>query len=172
MKTKLLTALTVASSLLANFCVHASPTYSYQQNPAQAAQSGTASRLSGATFVRTAGQSGYSLVEPGSNAVDALGLQDAPYRDTDNIARNGMGTDVVAFRFDAAGRLAGHPVYISQTHPDSFYTSRLAMFAPQHTTLADVKTLFGSDTVHLVKKGTQTVAYLEVPVYDPLASGE
>jgi hypothetical protein len=172
MKTMLLTALTTASSLLASFCVHASPTYSYQQNPAQAAQSGTASRLGGATFVRTAGQSGYFVVEPGSNAVDALGLQDAPYHDTDNIARNGVGSDVVAFRFDAAGRLVGHPVYISQAHPDSFYTSRLAMFAPQHTTLADVKTLFGSDTVHLEKKGAQTVAYLEVPVYDPLASGE
>jgi hypothetical protein len=172
MKTTLLTALTTASSLLASFCVHASPTYSYQQNPAHAAQAGTASRFGGATFVRTVGHSGYFVVEPGSNAVDTLGLQDAPYRDVDSISRNGMGTDVVAFRFDTTGRLEGYPVYLSQGRPDSFYTSRLAMFAPQHTTLADVKTLFGSDTVHLVKKGAQTVAYLEVPVYDPLASGE
>jgi hypothetical protein len=172
MKTMLLTALTTASSLLASFCVHASPTYSYQQNPAQAAQAVASSRFGGATFVRTSGQSGYFVVEPGSNAVDALGLADAPYRDTDNVARNGVGNDVVAFRFDAAGRLVGYPVYLSQARPDSFYTSRLAMFAPQHTTLADVKTLFGSNTVHLVKKGAQTVAYLEVPIYDPLASGE
>jgi hypothetical protein len=161
MKTMLLTALTTASSLLASFCVHASPTYSYQQNPAQAAQAVASSRFGGATFVRTSGQSGYFVVEPGSNAVD-----------TDNVARNGVGNDVVAFRFDAAGRLVGYPVYLSQARPDSFYTSRLAMFAPQHTTLADVKTLFGSNTVHLVKKGAQTVAYLEVPIYDPLASGE
>jgi hypothetical protein len=172
MKTKFLTALTMASSLLASFCVHASPTYSYQQNPAQAAQSDSSSRLDGATFVRTVGHSGYFVAAPDSNAVDVLGLADAPYRDSDNIGRNGMGNDVVAFRFDAAGQLVGHPVYISQSHPDSFYANRLAMFAPRHSTLADVKTLFGSDTVHVEKKGTQTVAYLEVPVFDPIASGD
>jgi hypothetical protein len=172
MKTMILTALTTASSLLASFCVHASPTCSYQQNPAQAAQSGPSSRLGGATFVRTSGQSGYFVVEPGSNAVDTLGLADAPYRDADNIGRTGMGNDVVAFRFDAAGRLEGYPVYISQSRPDSFYTSRLAMLAPRHTTLADVKTLFSSDTVRVKKQGAHTLAYLEVPVYDPLASGD
>ena len=172
MKTIILTALTTASSLLASFCVHASPSYSCQQNPAQAAQAGASSCFGGASFVRTSGQSGYFVVEPGSNAVDTLGLADAPYRDADNIGRTGTGNDVVAFRFDAAGRLEGYPVYISQARPDSFYTSRLAMFAPRHTTLADVKTLFGSDTVRVEKKGPQTVAYLEVPVYDPLASGD
>ena len=172
MKTIILTALTTASSLLASFCVHASPTCSYQQNPAQAAQSGPSSRFDGATFVPTVGHSGYFVAAPGSNAVDTLGLADAPYCDSDNIGRTGTGNDVVAFRFDAAGRLEGYPVYISQARPDSFYTSRLAMFAPRHTTLADVKMLFGSDTVHVEKKGPRTVAYLEVPVYDPLASGD
>jgi len=172
MKTMLLTALTTASSLLAGFCVHASPAYSYQHDPMRAVQAGELTRLGGATFVRTAGHSGYLVVDPGSNAVDTLGLQDAPYRDTNSVARNGNGTDVVAFRFDHAGRLAGYPVYLSQGRPDAFYTSRLAMFAPEHTTLADVRALFGNDAVHVVKKGAQTVAYLEVPVYDPFASGD
>ena len=172
MKTMILTALTAASSLLASFCVHASPTCGCQQNPQAAAQTGTSSRFGGATLVRTSGQSGYYVVAPGSNAVEKLGLADAPYRDSDNVSRNGVGSDVVAFRFDAAGKLEGYPVYISGARPDSFYTSRLALFAPRHSTLADVKTLFGSDTVHVEKKGAQTVAYLEVPVYDPLASGE
>ena len=170
MKTIILTALTTASSLLASFCVHASPTCSCQQNLAQAEQAVASSRLGGATFVRTVGQSGYLVVEPGSNAVDTLGLADAPYRDADNIGRTGMGNDVVAFRFDAAGRLEGRPVYIS-AHPESFYASRLATLN-HRSTLADVRTLFGSDAVRVEKKGAQTVAYLEVPVYDPLASGD
>ncbi len=168
MKTMILSAIT-ASTLLAGVCAHASPTYYYQQSASLENALGKPS--GGANFVRVSGQSGYYVVAPGSNAIDALGLQNAPYRDAANIARNSMGSDAIAFRFDSAGRLEGHPVYIS-AQPESFYTSRLAALANHRTTLADVRAVFDSRDVRVEKRGADTLAYLEVPVYDPLASGD
>jgi len=113
----------------------------------------------------------YDVVAPGSAAIDARGLQDAPYHDADNIARNGMGSDAIAFRFDAAGRLVGRPAYIS-AQPESFYASRLAALSSRGTTLANVRAVFDTTDLHVEKRGADTLAYVEVPVYDPLASGE
>lgn len=170
MKNMILTAFT-ASTLLTCLCAQASPVYSYQQSPSLAGELGKSARIDGATFVRVAGAAGYYVVAPGSGAVDALGLQDAPYHDADNIARNGVGSDALAFRFDAAGRLEGAPAYITDARPDSFFTSRLASLG-NHATLADVRALFPNCALRVEKQGAHTLAYVEVPVYDPLASGE
>ena len=164
MKNMILTAVTV-STLLVGACAQASPEYTYQHASAAAGEG------NGATFVHVVGTSGYYVVAPGSAAIDTLGLQDAPYRDSDNVARNGVGSDAIAFRFGADGRMEGSPVYIGSA-PDSFYTSRLASLAGHRTTLADARALFPSCALHVEKQGAQTLAYIEVPVYDPLASGD
>jgi hypothetical protein len=127
--------------------------------------------IKGATFVRAGYHAGYFVVTPGSSAVATFGLQRAPVIDSDNIARNGVGQDAIAFRFGPDGKLESFPMYISQLSPDSTMTGRLGLLAPEHSTLQEVAELFDGDVVQTEKQGGCTVAYVEVPVYDPNASG-
>jgi hypothetical protein len=160
MKTMILSTIT-AAAMLAGVSAQASPTNSYQQNQS----------LSGASFVRVSHEGGYYIVAPGSDAVDTLGVQDAPVSDS-SASHTGVGSDALAFRFGADGALASEPVYINQARPDSFYTRRLAGLTTHRTTLADVRAMFPGHAIRVEKQGTQTLAYLEVPVFDPLASGD
>ena len=170
MKSMILTAITV-STILTGVCAQASPAYSFQQSVPSAGEFGNSSSLDGATFVRVSRLSGYFVISPRSTAIDTLGLADSPYRDSDNISRNGVGADAIAFRFGPDGKLEGYPMYISQTDPESFYTSRLAALTTDRTTLADVRAMFESHSIHVEKRGSRTVAYLEIPVYNPSNSG-
>ena len=160
------------STLAGGICAHASSTYRDERGLQALVQEGSGAQLNGAAFVRVSRDSGYFVVEPGSRAIDRFGLQDAPVRNSDNIARNGVGSDAIAFLFGPSGKLENYPVYISQTRPELFYTRRLGVVTINRTTLADVQTLFDTHSIHVEKQGSQTIAYLEVPVYDPLSSGE
>ena len=170
MKTTILTAVTLCS-VLTGLCANAYSTSSDERSVRSLADVGKIPGRYGATLVRVSHLSGYFVVVPGSDAITSLGLQDAPYRDSDNISRSGVGLDVIAFRFGPDGKLEGYPMYISQENPEQFYTRRLEGLTLEHTTLAEVKALFGDNSIHVEKQGSRTLAYLEVPVYDPLASG-
>ena len=102
MKSMILTAITV-STILTGVCAQASPAYSFQQSVPSAGEFGNSSSLDGATFVRVSRLSGYFVISPRSTAIDTLGLADSPYRDSDNISRNGVGADAIAFRFGPDG---------------------------------------------------------------------
>ncbi|MEI9999516.1 MAG: hypothetical protein WDO13_10290 [Verrucomicrobiota bacterium] len=165
MKT-ILPTLIVITTLAAGTAAQASSAYRFDA----ATQPGV-SITPGARFVRVGYDAGYYVVPPLSPAATALGVNGAPYVDSDNIARNGVGLDAIAFRFGADGTLAGFPVYLGQLAPDSFYTERLRAFSPRHSTLAQVRELFDRHDIEVRHEGALTIAYVKVPVYDPLASG-
>ena len=56
-------------------------------------------------YVRLGPRTGYYIVRDGSRLSRQLGLEDGPYADTADPLRHGYGADVLAFRFNRAGRL-------------------------------------------------------------------
>lgn len=139
-------------------------------SPSSPMRIGQSADVPGATLVKTGRNSGYYLVCHRSDAVNALGLQRAPYVSGD-ASSNGVGLDSIAFRFGADGKLEELPVYIHQLPPDAFYTAKLQALSRGYSTLAQVQQVFADHVLRVEKQGSQTVAYLEVPVYNPLVSG-
>lgn len=171
MKTILLSVVTLAA-LLSGLPVDASCTFCAGGGAKPAAVvARDFSGVKGVAFVRTSLNSGYYVVSPQGTTMKALGLQNAPYVDSDNAARSGVGLDSIAFRFGPDGRLDQYPMYISQLAPDSAYTLKLRGLARGHSTLALVDALFDGQTVRVEKQGSRTLAYVELPVYNPLTSG-
>lgn len=170
MKKIILSAIAL-STLLTSMPIHASCFLGYDRKTKSAVAVEDFSNLKGVTLVRSGRNSGYYIVSPGEIGTKALGLQNAPYRDSANVSRNGEGLDAIVFRFDANGKLDGFPMYISQFAPESFYTMKLKALASGHSSLGQVQGLFGDHALRLEKRGNQTLAYLEVPVYDPMTSG-
>ena len=159
------------SAILASLPAQASCTLSYNRQTRSLTVAQNFSNLQGVKFVRSGRDSGYYVVSPEGLGAKALGLQNAPYRNSDNVSHNGEGSDSIVFRFGPDGKLDGYPMYISQFSPESFYTTRLQGLTAGHSTLGLVQDLFADHAMHIEKQGSQTLAYLEVPVYDSLTSG-
>jgi hypothetical protein len=94
-------------------------------------------------YVRLGPRTGYYIVRDGSKLSQQLGLYDAPYVDTSDRLRHGYGADVLAFRFDKAGRLLVSPAYIANAEVNEFYTRRIGSLVRGRTTIHDVEVLFG-----------------------------
>src|SRR5438876_1173808 len=92
--------------------------------------------------VRLGPRTGYYVVRDGSRLSHQLGVDDGPYADTADPLRHGYGTDVLAFRFDRAGRLLAAPAYIANAQLNEFYTRRTSPLSANSQT-----TEFGSDEV-------------------------
>jgi hypothetical protein len=94
-------------------------------------------------YVRLGPRTGYYVVRDGSPLSHQLGVDDGPYADTADPLRHGYGADVLAFRFDRAGRLLAQPAYIANAQLNDFYTRRIGSLIRGRTTVRDVQTLFG-----------------------------
>jgi hypothetical protein len=169
---KTITLTTIVTAIAAScLSAHATSAYCFDPDTRSYTAVEKIGDVPGARFVRAGYNGGYFVVQPGSKAITVLGLQRAPIADSDNVSRNGVGQDAIAFHFGADDRLEGFPMYISQLSPDSSYVARLSRLAPGHSTLKEVAAMFDGDTLHLERRGGCTVAFLAVPVYDPNASG-
>jgi hypothetical protein len=93
-------------------------------------------------------------------------LEGAPISDTSDPFRHGYGADVLAFQFDRAGRLLRAPAYVVQAQPNNFYTSRLGIFIRGKSTVAEVRSIFGSFRRVEQRRGG-FVGYYEIEVYNP-----
>jgi hypothetical protein len=117
-------------------------------------------------FVRLGSRTGYYVVRDGSRLSHQLGVDDGPYADTAYPLRHGYGTDVLAFRFDRAGRLLAQPAYIANAQLNDFYTRRIGSLIRGRTTVRDVQSLFG----HAQATSRRTdgfVYYYTLDVFNP-----
>ena len=94
-------------------------------------------------YVRLGPRTGYYVVRDGSRLSHQLGVDGGPYVDTADPLRHGYGADVLAFRFNQAGRLIAAPAYIANAQLNEFYTRRIGSLIRGRTTVAEVQTLFG-----------------------------
>jgi hypothetical protein len=95
-----------------------------------------------------------------------LELEGAPISDTSDPFRHGYGADALAFQFDRAGRLLRAPAYVVQAQPNNFYTSRLGIFIRGKSTVAEVRSIFGSFR-RVEQRRDGFVGYYEIEVYNP-----
>src|SRR6266404_875900 len=94
-------------------------------------------------YVPLGARTGYYVVRDGSPLSHQLGVDDSPYIDTSDPLRHGYGKDVLAFRFNQAGRLMMAPSYIANAQLNEFYTRRIGSLIRGRTTVRDVQALFG-----------------------------
>jgi hypothetical protein len=117
-------------------------------------------------FVRLGPRTGYYVVRDGSRLSRQLGLYDAPYIDTSDPLRHGYGADVLAFRFDKAGRLLLSPGYIANAEVNEFYTRRIGSLIRGRTTVRDVESLFGHPQA-VSPRPDGSVHYYTIEVFNP-----
>ena len=117
-------------------------------------------------YVPLGPRTGYYIVRPGSHLSRQLGLDGAPISDTSDPFRHGYGADALAFQFDRAGRLLRAPAYVAQAQLNNFYTSRLGIFIRGKSTVADVRSIFGSFR-RVEQRRDGFVGYYEIEVYNP-----
>jgi hypothetical protein len=117
-------------------------------------------------YIRLGPRTGYYVVRDGSRLSHQLGIDDGPYADTADPLRHGYGADVLAFRFDRAGRLLASPAYIANAQPNEFYTRRIGSLARGRTTVRDVQTLFGHAQA-TSRRPDGFVYYYTIDVFNP-----
>ena len=117
-------------------------------------------------YVSLGPRTGYYIVRPGSHLSRQLGLEGAPISDTSDPFRHGYGADALAFQFDRAGRLLRAPAYVVQAQPNNFYTSRLGIFIRGKSTVAEVRSIFGSFR-RVEQRRDGFIGYYEIEVYNP-----
>jgi hypothetical protein len=119
-------------------------------------------------FVPLGAHRGYYVIVPGSPLQDQLGYGLAPVKDTASPLHRGYGSDVIAFRFNRAGKLAAPPAYLAQLGPEATITSRLGAMVQGSTSWAQVRGMFppGNQTIRQPNGGL--LVYHEVPVYNAL----
>lgn len=117
-------------------------------------------------YVRVGPRTGYYIVRDGSKLSHQIGVDDSPYADTASPLGHGYGKDVLAFRFDRAGRLNLAPAYIANAQLNEFYTRRIRSLIRGRTTLNDVKTLFGNPQA-TSKRRDGVVYYYTIDVFNP-----
>src|SRR5438445_8729625 len=94
-------------------------------------------------YVQLGPRTGYYVVRDGSRLSHQLGVDDGPYVDTADPLRHGYGADVLAFRFNQAGRLISAPAYIANAQLNEFYTQRIGSLIRGRTTVRHVQALVG-----------------------------
>jgi hypothetical protein len=117
-------------------------------------------------FVRLGSRTGYYVLREGSPLGHQLGLDDAPFINTSDRLRHGHGADVLAFRFDKAGRLLISPAYIANAQLSDFYTRRIGSLIRGRTTVRDVQMLFGHPQA-VSQRPDGFVNYYTIEVFNP-----
>jgi hypothetical protein len=117
-------------------------------------------------YVPLGPRSGYYVVRDGSRLSHQLGLDDAPYIDTSDPLRHGYGADVLAFRFNQAGRLNAAPAYIANAEVNEFYTRRIGSLIRGRTNVRDVQALFGHAQA-VSRRSDGFVYYYTLDVFNP-----
>jgi len=117
-------------------------------------------------YVRLGSRTGYYVLREGSPLGHQLGLDDAPFINTSDRLRHGHGADVLAFRFDKAGRLSISPAYIANAQLNDFYTRRIGSLIRGRTTVRDVETLFGNPQA-VSRRADGLVNYYTLEVFNP-----
>jgi len=127
-----------------------------------------ATRPDPSRYVSLGPKRGYYVIEPGSPLQDKLGYGLAPVHDTGSPLHRGYGSDVIAFRFNRAGRLATPPAYLAQLGPDQSITGRLNSMVQGSTTWPDVQRLFATENQRIRQPDGGLLVYHEIPVYNAL----
>jgi hypothetical protein len=117
-------------------------------------------------YVRLGPRTGYYIVRDGSRLSHQLGVDDGPYADTADPLRHGYGADVLAFRFDRAGRLLMSPAYIANAQLNEFYTRRIGSFIRGRTTVRNVEAMFGHAQA-VSRRPDGLVYYYTLQVFNP-----
>lgn len=117
-------------------------------------------------YVRLGPRTGYYILREGSPLSHKLGLSDAPFINTSDRLRHGHGADVLAFRFDNAGRLSAAPAYIANAQLNEFYIRRIGSLIRGRTTVRDVETLFGHPQ-EVSRRADGLVNYYTLEVFNP-----
>ncbi|HYS96738.1 MAG TPA: hypothetical protein VEL08_09450 [Chthoniobacterales bacterium] len=117
-------------------------------------------------YVGLGPRTGYYVVRDGSRLSHQLGVDDGPYVDTADPLRHGYGADVLAFRFNQAGRLISAPAYIANAQLNEFYTQRIGSLIRGRTTVRDVQTLFGH-AQSISRRPDGFVYYYTLDVFNP-----
>jgi hypothetical protein len=117
-------------------------------------------------YVRLGPRTGYYIVRDGSRLSHQLNVDGGPYADTADPLRHGYGADVLAFRFDRAGRLLMSPAYIANAQVNEFYTSRIGSFIRGRTTVSDVEAMFGRAQA-VSRRPDGSVYYYTLQVFNP-----
>ena len=117
-------------------------------------------------YVRLGPRTGYYIVRDGSRLSHQLGVDDGPYADIADPLRHGYGADVLAFRFDRAGRLLMSPAYIANAQLNEFYTRRIGSFIRGRTIVRDVEAMFGHAQV-VSRRPDGFVYYYRLDVFNP-----
>jgi len=79
---------------------------------------------------------------------------------------HGYGADVLAFRFDRAGRLLMSPAYLANAQLNEFYTRRIGSFIRGRTTVRDVEAMFGHAQA-VSGRPDGSVYYYTLQVFNP-----
>jgi hypothetical protein len=117
-------------------------------------------------YVRLGPRTGYYIVRDGSRLSHQLSVDDGPYADTADPLHHGYGADVLAFRFDRAGRLLMSPAYIANAQPNEFYIRRISSFIRGRTTVRNVEAMFGHAQAVSRRPGG-SVYYYTLQVFNP-----
>jgi hypothetical protein len=117
-------------------------------------------------YIRFGPRTGYYIVRDGSRLSHQLGVDDGPYADTADPLRHGYGADVLAFRFDRAGRLLMSPAYLANAQLNEFYTRRIGSFIRGRTTVRDVEAMFGHAQA-VSGRPDGSVYYYTLQVFNP-----
>ena len=117
-------------------------------------------------YVPLGPRTGYYVVRDGSRLSRQLGVDDSPYSDTASPLRHGYGKDVLAFRFDHAGRLIAAPSYIANAQLNEFYARRIGSLIRGRTSLRDIKQMFGNPQA-ISKRPDGFVYYYTIDVFNP-----
>lgn len=117
-------------------------------------------------YVRLGSRTGYYVLREGSSLGQRLGLSDAPFINTSDRLRHGHGADVLAFRFDRAGRLLIAPAYLANAQLSDFYIRRISSLIRGRSTVRDVETLFGHPQA-VSQRPDGFVNYYTLEVFNP-----
>jgi hypothetical protein len=117
-------------------------------------------------YVSRGPRTGYYVVRDGSRLSHRLGVDDGPYSDTSDPLRHGYGVDVLAFRFNQAGRLIMSPAYIANAQLNEFYTRRIGSLIRGRATTRDVEAFFGH-AQSISRRPNGFIYYYTLQVYNP-----
>jgi hypothetical protein len=117
-------------------------------------------------YVSLGRRNGYYIVQPDSRLFRELGLYEAPWIDTADPLRHGIGADALAFRFNRNGVLIAPPAYIEQEGPNDFYTRRIGSLTRGRSTVHDVEALFGRSHIR-ANRPDGFIWYYALPIYNP-----
>jgi hypothetical protein len=119
-------------------------------------------------YVSLGSHRGYYIIQPGSPLQKKLGYDRAPLSDTADPLHRGYGNDVIAFRFNRAGRLAAPPAYIAQMKPDPQTTHSLGTLVQGVSTRGQIERLFPPGNRRFIQPDGGLLVFHDVAIYNAL----